>query len=51
MKVFVTGVGGQLGYDVMNELKRRGHEAFDSDITESSDIQLGNTDKNVVKMY
>ena len=51
MRLFVTGVGGQLGYDVMNELKRRGCEAFDSDITESSDIKLGNTDKNVVKMY
>lgn len=51
MKAFVTGVGGQLGYGVMNELKRRGHETFGSDITESSDIQLGNTDKNVVKMY
>ena len=24
MKVFVTGVGGQLGYDVMNELAKRG---------------------------
>lgn len=26
MKIFVTGVGGQLGHDVMNELHRRGHE-------------------------
>ena len=26
MKVFVTGVGGQLGHDVMNELAKRGHE-------------------------
>lgn len=32
MKVFVTGVGGQLGYDVMNELIRRRHEAVGSDI-------------------
>ena len=32
MKVFVTGVGGQLGYDVMNELRKRGHEAIGSDI-------------------
>jgi len=30
MKVFVTGVNGQLGYDVMNELKSRGHEAVGS---------------------
>ena len=36
MKVFVTGVGGQLGYDVMNELKRRGHEAIGSDIIETA---------------
>lgn len=35
MKVFVTGVGGQLGYDVMNELKKRGHEAVGSDILDS----------------
>ena len=26
MKIFVTGVAGQLGHDVMNELIRRGHE-------------------------
>ena len=25
MKAFVTGVGGQLGYDVVNELKKRGY--------------------------
>ena len=25
MKFFVTGVGGQLGHDVMNELLKRGH--------------------------
>lgn len=32
MKVFVTGVGGQLGHDVVNELERRGHESIGSDI-------------------
>lgn len=32
MKVFVTGVAGQLGYDVMNELYKRGHEAIGSDL-------------------
>ena len=32
MKVFVTGVGGQLGHDVMNELKKRGHAGVGSDI-------------------
>ena len=32
MKVFVTGVGGQLGYDVMNELHHRGIESIGSDV-------------------
>lgn len=32
MKVFVTGVSGQLGHDVMNELAKRGHEGIGSDI-------------------
>ena len=32
MKVFVTGVGGQLGHDVMNELDRRGHTGIGSDL-------------------
>ena len=32
MKAFVTGVGGQLGFDVVNELKKRGYEAVGSDI-------------------
>ena len=26
MRVLVTGVKGQLGYDVVNELKNRNHE-------------------------
>ena len=34
MKVLVTGVNGQLGHDVMNELAKRGHEGVGSDITE-----------------
>ena len=32
MKVFVTGVNGQLGHDVMNELAKRGHEGVGSDL-------------------
>ena len=32
MKVFVTGVGGQLGHDVMNELHKRGYEGVGSDV-------------------
>lgn len=54
MKAFVTGVGGQLGYDVMNELNNRGYEAVGSDILESVSIdfpyiQLDITDKDAVK--
>ena len=32
MKFFVTGVNGQLGHDVMNELHKRGHQGVGSDI-------------------
>ena len=32
MKVFVTGVAGQLGHDVMNELAKRGYDGVGSDI-------------------
>lgn len=35
MKVFVTGVAGQLGHDVMNELAERGYEGIGSDIKET----------------
>lgn len=42
MRVFVTGVGGQLGHDVMNELARRGYDGVGSDIKpEYSGIQDG----------
>ena len=34
MKVLVTGVAGQLGHDVMNELNQRGYEGIGSDIAE-----------------
>lgn len=62
MKVFVTGVCGQLGYDVINELIARGYQAVGSDITEkyngiddgtavvnSSYEQLDITDSKAVK--
>ena len=56
MKVFVTGVGGQLGYDVMNELANRGHECVGSDILPKEKIalpfeyvQLDITDKAAVE--
>lgn len=32
MKVLVTGVAGQLGHDVMNELHKRGYEGVGSDV-------------------
>lgn len=35
MKVFVTGVNGQLGHDVMNELFCRGHEGIGSDMADT----------------
>ena len=42
MKVLVTGVGGQLGHDVMNELAKRGYEGVGSDIKDVySGIQDG----------
>ena len=52
MKVLVTGIGGQLGYDVVNELVKRNHEAVGSDIIDTAKItenvkylQLDITDK------
>lgn len=35
MKVFVTGVAGQLGHDVMNELAKRGYTGIGSDLAQS----------------
>ena len=63
MRVFVTGVGGQLGHDVINELYKRGYTGIGSDIQpEYSGVQDGTavtkapyysldiTDKNEVEM-
>lgn len=33
MKIFITGVGGQLGHDCVNDALARGHEVIGSDIT------------------
>ena len=42
MKLFVTGVAGQLGHDVMNELNKRGYEGVGSDLApQYSGIQDG----------
>lgn len=62
MKIFVTGVNGQLGHDVMNELNKRGYEGIGSDIaneysgvadgtyvTKAKYISLDITDENKVK--
>ena len=54
MRAFVTGVGGQLGYDVMNELAKRGYEGTGSDILKSIDteypyVQLDITDADAVE--
>ena len=53
MKVFVTGVAGQLGHDVVNELLRRGHQAIGSDLAPQYDspcpyVSLDITDKAAV---
>ncbi len=54
MKVFVTGVGGQLGFDIINELNERGYDAVGTDILESVQnvknySQLDIVDKNAVE--
>ena len=62
MKFLVTGVGGQLGHDVVNEIANRGYEVIGSDISEqysgiddgsavtiSKYVQLNVTDEQAVK--
>lgn len=41
MKVLVTGVKGQLGYDVVNELEKRGHMAVGTDVEEMDITDAG----------
>lgn len=48
MKVLVTGVKGQLGYDVVNELTKRGHVAIGTDI-EEMDITDAKSVETVIK--
>ena len=45
MKVLVTGVGGQLGFDVMRELARRGIDACGADRAEFDITDLAATEK------
>lgn len=52
MRVLVTGVKGQLGYDVVNELEKRGHEAVgvdveEMDITDEQAVEQVITQSNV----
>lgn len=53
MKIFVTGVGGQLGYDVVSVLTKKNHTVIGSDLPETLDInceyvQLDITDEKAV---
>ncbi len=45
MRVFVTGVKGQLGHDVMNELAKRGHEGIGVDVEEMDITDEGAVDR------
>ena len=38
MKVLVTGVKGQLGFDVVNELKKRGHTPIGVDVEDRKSV-------------
>lgn len=50
MKVLVTGVKGQLGYDVMNELDKRGYEAVGVDIEEMDITDETSVDKVITEV-
>lgn len=43
MNFFVTGVAGQLGHDIMNELAKRGYEGIGSDIAPVCSYESDNT--------
>ncbi|MCR4598339.1 MAG: dTDP-4-dehydrorhamnose reductase [Acetatifactor sp.] len=49
MKVFVTGVRGQLGYDVVRELEKRGMEAIGVDIQEMDITDAQSVDEVITK--
>ena len=49
MEVFVTGVRGQLGYDVVNELEKRGHTAIGVDIEELDITDAEAVDKMITE--
>ena len=47
MKVLVTGVKGQLGFDVVNELKKRGHTPVGVDVEDMDITDAGAVDRVV----
>lgn len=49
MKVLVTGANGQLGHDVVDELRKRGHEAITTDIAGDMDLLLDITKEESVE--
>lgn len=49
MKVLVTGANGQLGHDVVNELRKRNHTAITTDIAGDMDCLLDITNENVIE--
>lgn len=49
MRVLVTGVKGQLGYDVVNELEKRGHKAVGVDIQEMDITDPAQTEKVITE--
>lgn len=49
MKVLVTGANGQLGHDVVDELRKRGHEAITTDIAGDMDFLLDITKEESVE--
>lgn len=40
MKILVTGASGQLGYDVVNELNKRGHNTIGTDVALSEKLPI-----------
>ena len=50
MRVFVTGVRGQLGFDVVNELEKRGHTAIGVDIEELDITDATAVDKMITEV-
>ena len=50
MKVLVTGVAGQLGHDVINELHRRGFYAIGSDRRQEAEILHASNWKKYVRL-